>query len=340
MRRLLFCLLLVFSFSTVSAANYNYTVDCITDLSENVVSVDSQINSSTTYKITRKTFKNIDENSNTTFCIGKLISKEKSITPISTTTSYIGYYADVDGDGAVDGVIFADLAFSKSGTWNTYNTSDSTYNTYGAYSYSAKSNLKDYYISQSSYSGKFDTKPVISPVRGTTGNDRFYIMALDNFTTSSYSYWYWYKSGDISDYATITSGNFGTGKQNTANMITAWNASKYGSQNAQDIWGAIQTKANDGWFVPSRGELNAFLTSFDIKSDYSSSGTYIANSGNYSSKYGLPHNFWSSSLNKSRYAYYASLVNGNIDKHIFDNAVASFSGLGNFYYGVRLAKTF
>ena len=34
---------------------------------------------------------------------------------IDTSTSYIGYYADIDGDGTVDGVIFADLAFSKSG---------------------------------------------------------------------------------------------------------------------------------------------------------------------------------------------------------------------------------
>ena len=34
---------------------------------------------------------------------------------ISTSESYIGKYADIDADGTVDGVIFADLAFSKSG---------------------------------------------------------------------------------------------------------------------------------------------------------------------------------------------------------------------------------
>lgn len=30
---------------------------------------------------------------------------------ISKKESYVGYYADIDGDGTVDGVIFADLAF-------------------------------------------------------------------------------------------------------------------------------------------------------------------------------------------------------------------------------------
>ena len=35
---------------------------------------------------------------------------------ISKTDSFVGYYADADGDGTVDGVIYADLAKGTSGT--------------------------------------------------------------------------------------------------------------------------------------------------------------------------------------------------------------------------------
>ncbi len=37
---------------------------------------------------------------------------------ISNSTSYVGYYADIDGDGTVDGIIYADLAIGGSGRWN------------------------------------------------------------------------------------------------------------------------------------------------------------------------------------------------------------------------------
>ena len=37
--------------------------------------------------------------------------------PISQTESYVGNYADIDGDGNVDGVIFADFATGGSGQW-------------------------------------------------------------------------------------------------------------------------------------------------------------------------------------------------------------------------------
>ena len=37
---------------------------------------------------------------------------------VSTTESQVGKYADIDGDGPVDGIIFADLAVGGSGTWN------------------------------------------------------------------------------------------------------------------------------------------------------------------------------------------------------------------------------
>lgn len=39
---------------------------------------------------------------------------------VSTTESQVGKYADIDGDGTVDGIIFADLLFGGSGIWNDY----------------------------------------------------------------------------------------------------------------------------------------------------------------------------------------------------------------------------
>ncbi len=208
---------------------------------------------------------------------------------ISETESYVGKYADLDGDGIPDGIIFADLAESKSETWGS-NTS------YGTYSYSAVSNLKDYTISENKYNGAFGEAEIISVVNGSTGNDRFYIMALEDFTTSTYEIWIWYGIYKIADYDTITSGDFGTGKQNTATMISKWNSSTYGQQSAQDLWGAIGDKVNNGWFVPSRAEWAAFAGNLEITKS------------NYESK-GLNPSCWSSSLysSDSPYAPFYSL---------------------------------
>ena len=98
-----------------------------------------------------------------------------------TTTNYTGYYADVNDDGIVDGVIFIDLAYGASGQWGDGD---------GKYSYSAvTSGLSSYKISTktSSYSGKFGTKSVIAP-NGTSGSPRFYVMALSDFDTSTHTW--------------------------------------------------------------------------------------------------------------------------------------------------------
>ena len=243
---------------------------------------------------------------------GNQYDKDADYVPkIPTDKSYIGKYADIDGDGTVDGVIFADLAFSNSGTWGSSN---------GTWSYSASANLKQYYISQESYTDDFGTAEVIAPVSETSGNDRFYIMALDD-VDSNYHYWYHSAySNKISDYSTVTSENFGSGKQNTTTMIGKWNSSAYGSQNGNsdytDMWGVIQTQANNGWFVPSRAEWAAFGNAFNITSS------------NYGS-YGLSDYYWPSSLDKADGAYYMTFLGG----YMFN------SDLLSCYY-VRLAKTF
>lgn len=196
-----------------------------------------------------------------------------------------GNYADINGDGTVDGIIFADLAFSGSGTWSTTNTS--------TFSYSAvTSGLKNYYISKKSYSDSiWGTHAVISPVSGTSGTDRFYIMSLTDFDSSTH-YWYYSANGKMSDYSSYTSTAFGKGKENTTKMITKWNASGYGTQDSNDMWKLIQTKVNAGWFVPSKDEWSAFGKTLGITKD------------NHST-YNLKDYYWSSSQFNSSNAWFA-----------------------------------
>ena len=59
------------------------------------------------------------------------------------TESYVGNYADIDNDGTIDGVIFADLAVGGSGQWGN--------NRYGTYTIPKADNLKSYYIKSENY---------------------------------------------------------------------------------------------------------------------------------------------------------------------------------------------
>lgn len=231
--------------------------------------------------------------------------------PVSKTNSFVGYYADVDGDGTVDGVIFADLAFSKSGDWDYQK---------GEYSYSAipADELKNYTISQDIYSDKFGDKPVLKATG--SGKDRFYVMALED-VDGNYHTWYAnaYNGGNglMTDYASTTSEDFGTGKANTATMISKWNNKAYGEQKSRDLWGVVQEQANQGWFVSSRAEWAAFGGNLGItKTNYTS--------------FGLSDWYWSSSQFKASYAYTANFYLGYMKAFRVDG--------GNYY--VRLATTF
>lgn len=183
--------------------------------------------------------------------------------------NFVGYYADIEGDGIVDGVIFADLAVGESGKWNP--SGQSWADSYGAYSYSVipTDELKGYVVSQESYNGNFGTKPVLSP--SGSGKERFYIMALEDI--DSKMMYTWYASGfrnEMPDYSSATSPNFGSGKANTTTMINKWNNQAYGEQFDYDVWGKI---TNNSWFVPSRAEWAAFAGNLGVtKDNYSSLG--------------------------------------------------------------------
>ena len=233
---------------------------------------------------------------------------------IPETTTQVANYADVDGNGTVDGVIYADLAIGGSGTGLEH-----------SYTIPTSSGFKKYQVTQESYSGSFGTGKVIAPIDGSSGNERFYVMALSD-VDSSIHYWYYDAYGDMDDYASQTSTNFGAGEQNTKNMIAKWNGSLYGAQNAgttynPDMWGisAVNSRTwneSSGWYIPSRDEWAAFAGQLNITSS------------NYSSK-GLSHFYWSSSQNRTSDAFYAYFNYGYFN----DNFVSS-------YGYVRLGTTF
>ena len=107
---------------------------------------------------------------------------EKSVTynvtvqlPHFTASLGVGYYADVDGNGTVDGVIFEDFKVGGSGSWGNRN---------GTYTIPTVSGTKEYYISKTNYSGPFGTKDVLS-AKGS-GNNRFYVMALSDVGNDTY----------------------------------------------------------------------------------------------------------------------------------------------------------
>ncbi|PST41044.1 hypothetical protein C7U55_05220 [Faecalibacillus faecis] len=228
---------------------------------------------------------------------------------VSKTESQIGKYADIDGDGTIDGIIFADLIIGGSGKYGPSGM--------GTYTIPTISSSKSYYISQESYTNKLGgTAEVLTPIG--TGEDRFYIMSLNNLS-GTYD-WYNAAKGNMNDYTTTTSQEFGKGKDNTTTMISKWDSKAYGEQNTcadhKDIWGQIKTQANNGWFVPSRQEWAAFAGQLGIAKS------------NYSSK-GLSGWYWSSSQYNPNVAYNIDLYNGYVSNdHV------------NGINYVRLATTF
>ena len=204
-------------------------------------------------------------------------------------------------------------------------------NGYGTYEIPKENNLKSYYIKNDNYTDDSFKKSgkVIAPMEGTTGNERFYVMALEDINSGTYYCWYdaaygnldssYNVSGTDNDFA--VAGAEPTGRINTERMIASWNAEEYGAQNANstydDMWGVIQDEVARGWFVPSKSEWAAFGAAFEITSS------------NFSNTYGLSNYYWSSSQYGTTYAYYEFFIQG----FIYINNV-------NINYCVRLATTF
>ena len=111
-------------------------------------------------------------------------------------------------------------------------------------------------------------------------------MALEDEKTDANTTFYWYNSGNITDYSTVTSTGIGAGKTNTENMIDNGKWGSYGNKNDRDMWGLVK----EGWYIPSKDELTAFAKTFKVTS---------SNYGNL----GLSDCYWSSSLYDSDNAW-------------------------------------
>ena len=243
---------------------------------------------------------------------------------------FVGYYADIDDNGTIDGVIYADLVVG--------NTGDGELGTNGRGGYNIPkstdtSTIKDYKISTWTYTGQttagvykandgFGTKQVLVPVSNSTGTaDRFYIMQLSDFTKNSKNKFYWYFNAanlddDFNGYGTLdrpvsgATNDFGKGKENTIQMLDDWNnkTSTYGKHEAEDLWGVLQdgqyslvqtTSDSKKWFVPSKSEWAAFAEELGITKDNKNS-------------FGLNNFYWSSSQRNSYSAYRALFLNSGV----------------------------
>ena len=222
--------------------------------------------------------------------------------PISETESFVGYYADTDGDEQADGIIFLDLADTEhsSGRWNNDSWSDYEYTP-------VTEGLKQYTVCSESYTG-FNGKwehPVLTAI-DNSGIDRFYVMSLEDFNAGTTYTWYANMTGyDHTIETSYKDLKSDSGKENTRRLLNDWG--KYGNTSDTDVWGAIQTavenKENLTWFVPSKTEWAAFGDCV-----YTNLGV---NTDNYSD-YGLSNSYWSSSQGTTRTAYSANFTRGNI----------------------------
>ena len=199
------------------------------------------------------------------------------------------YYADIEGDGEVDGVIFVDLAVGGSGQWK---------HNWGKYEITTENGFKNYYIIKENYTDDFGTGKVIAPLEGTSGNNRFYVMTLEDFGSRSY-YWYYNATFDKNYNKSPTLQDFGTGKENTERMITNWNTEQWGNKNENDILGLIQGEVNEGWTIPSQSEWAAFASKFNISDNYSN--------------YNLTGKYWSSSQGGTYAVYCINFSRGIIE---------------------------
>ena len=129
---------------TLSVSSNNNNI-ATASVSGNTVTVKSVEVGSTTITVTSAASANYNEKTATYTVTVK--------NPTFTENSGVGYYADTDGDGTPDGIIFADFKNGESGSWGG-----------SSYTISTVTDLKEYYVSQTNYKGPFGTKNVLSAV--------------------------------------------------------------------------------------------------------------------------------------------------------------------------------
>ena len=278
---------------------------------------------------------------------------------VDTKDDLRGFYIDLNNDGNLDttndGVIYGDLLTGGEGLYycrplegiDTKSEEQRAQfiqqmNDYSKYKIPTKSTLSTYEIIKDSngnikkFDGPFGSRGMLQRKTAVTNGDRFYVLALADFDSNSH---FWYnKATNMTDYATYTLTSFGSGKENTSKMITAWNNKKYGEQignsSYPDVWGVIQDKANAGWFVPSRDEWNAFGAFFKVGGENSKYGIdgnehTFTDYYDYNKVYKLSDWCWSSSQSFTNIAYDVGFGHGGSN--------GGYVGNGEH---VRLSSTF
>ena len=159
--------------------------------------------------------------------------------PTFTGNSGVGHYADTDGDGTPDGIIFVDLKNGASGSWGS--------GSYGSYSLSTVSGTKSYKVSQKNYNGPFGKKDVL--VANGSGNNRFYVMALSDYNNGN--------TYQFNSAKSITSGEW---KTPTKDLWAAFGGelgittSNYSGYGLEDIyWSSSAKSTNTGYYVSFNG---------------------------------------------------------------------------------------
>lgn len=170
---------------------------------------------------------------------------------VSNNIPQIGKYVDINGDGIPEGIIFADLAIGGKGR---YCGDDNAYYKIPK----IKDNLKEYEVI-GTYNDRFNgEQEVLTPIG--EGIDRFYIMDINDSIKNSCSI----KSLPFFD-KVKTKAKFGTGRQNTINILNQWKNDICNQKDDKDLWNYIQDKVDNGWFIPSCEEWSAFNKSLNIR---------------------------------------------------------------------------
>ena len=163
--------------------------------------------------------------------------------PTFTEGSGVGYYADTDGDGTPDGIIFADFKNGGSGSWGGY-----------SYTISTVTGLKEYYVSKTNYNGPFGTKNVLS-AKGS-GNARFNVMALSDYNNSA--------TYTFTNAKSITSGDWRTPTKEDLTMfagqlvIKPSNYSGYGLK--ATYWSSTVYNGSSGYYVTFNNDFDIFIS--------------------------------------------------------------------------------
>lgn len=227
--------------------------------------------------------------------------------------NYVGYYADVDNNGTIDGLIFFDYVQGADTTPGFLGTGVNV----------ASKNREDL----ATYALKTVNGVDNVVVKTGDGDDRFYVIDLANRLPQSKdgsAYWYYSAyANTISDYAGLTSTAFGSGKSNTETMKALWDAETYGAKNNRDIF-TIET---GDWFIPSKDEWSVLGS--NLKKVAGSEDAYGSMNFPSGAKIGFSYDYWSSSISSATYAWSAGFINGYM----------SISSFTKAHY-VRLASTF